>query len=151
MSRRIAYRSLQPGRALRSESHRLCLGAPHAWTQAHSMREPRSITRRLCLSPRHTRGEAHSTRLATASRVGTIGAASNEEVRWRRSRPAGRWPGPGEQDDHEGEVAPRVEFTGGYVVALDDARLNASDIDEEYYASFTLDRAAKKHLLMLAN
>ena len=27
---------------------------------------------------------------------------------------------------------------------------NASDIDEEYYASFTLDRAAKKHLLMLS-
>lgn len=26
----------------------------------------------------------------------------------------------------------------------------ASDIDEEYYASFTLDRAAKKHLLMLS-
>ncbi|GDX26087.1 succinate--CoA ligase [ADP-forming] subunit beta [Actinomycetes bacterium] len=27
---------------------------------------------------------------------------------------------------------------------------NASDIDEEYYASFTLDRGAKKHLLMLS-
>jgi succinyl-CoA synthetase beta subunit len=27
---------------------------------------------------------------------------------------------------------------------------HASDIDEEYYASFTLDRAAKKHLLMLS-
>ena len=27
---------------------------------------------------------------------------------------------------------------------------NASDIDQEYYASFTLDRAAKKHLLMLS-
>ncbi len=27
---------------------------------------------------------------------------------------------------------------------------NASDIEEEYYASFTLDRAAKKHLLMLS-
>ena len=27
---------------------------------------------------------------------------------------------------------------------------NASDIDEEYYASFTLDRAAKQHLLMLS-
>jgi succinyl-CoA synthetase beta subunit len=27
---------------------------------------------------------------------------------------------------------------------------NASDIDEEYYASFTLDRAEKKHLLMLS-
>lgn len=27
---------------------------------------------------------------------------------------------------------------------------NASDIAEEYYASFTLDRAAKKHLLMLS-
>jgi succinyl-CoA synthetase beta subunit len=27
---------------------------------------------------------------------------------------------------------------------------SASDIDEEYYASFTLDRAAKKHLLMLS-
>ncbi len=27
---------------------------------------------------------------------------------------------------------------------------NASDIDEEYYASFTLDRAVKKHLLMLS-
>jgi len=27
---------------------------------------------------------------------------------------------------------------------------NASDIDEEYYASFTLDRAAKMHLLMLS-
>ena len=27
---------------------------------------------------------------------------------------------------------------------------NASDIDEEYYASFSLDRAAKKHLLMLS-
>jgi succinyl-CoA synthetase beta subunit len=27
---------------------------------------------------------------------------------------------------------------------------NASDIKEEYYASFTLDRAAKKHLLMLS-
>ncbi len=26
----------------------------------------------------------------------------------------------------------------------------ASDIDEEYYASFTLDRAAKQHLLMLS-
>ncbi|MGA1509639.1 MAG: ATP-grasp domain-containing protein, partial [Ilumatobacteraceae bacterium] len=27
---------------------------------------------------------------------------------------------------------------------------HASDIDEEYYASYTLDRAAKKHLLMLS-
>ena len=27
---------------------------------------------------------------------------------------------------------------------------NASDIEEEYYASFTLDRAAKQHLLMLS-
>ena len=27
---------------------------------------------------------------------------------------------------------------------------HASDIDDEYYASFTLDRAAKKHLLMLS-
>ena len=27
---------------------------------------------------------------------------------------------------------------------------HASDIDEEYYASFTLDRAAKQHLLMLS-
>jgi succinyl-CoA synthetase beta subunit len=27
---------------------------------------------------------------------------------------------------------------------------SASDIDEEYYASYTLDRAAKKHLLMLS-
>lgn len=27
---------------------------------------------------------------------------------------------------------------------------HASDIEEEYYASFTLDRAAKKHLLMLS-
>ncbi|MFM1751972.1 MAG: succinyl-CoA synthetase beta subunit, partial [Actinomycetota bacterium] len=27
---------------------------------------------------------------------------------------------------------------------------HASDIDEEYYASFSLDRAAKKHLLMLS-
>ena len=27
----------------------------------------------------------------------------------------------------------------------------ASDIAEEYYASFTLDRAAKKHLLMLSS
>lgn len=32
------------------------------------------------------------------------------------------------QDEHRGGPAPRVEFTGGYVIALDDARLITSDM-----------------------
>jgi succinyl-CoA synthetase beta subunit len=54
--------------------------------------------------------------------------------------------------------ADEVRFHAGNILGMDIKghvvhRLwveHASDIDEEYYASFTLDRAAKKHLLMLS-
>ena len=64
-------------------------------------------------------------------KAGGIKLANNaDEVRWHAGNILGM--------DIKGHVVKRIWVE------------HASDIDEEYYASFTLDRAAKKHLLMLS-